>query len=122
MISEKNSRELRIVRHDRLRKHVRGTSDRPRLSVFRSLNHIYVQIIDDTKGLTLVAASSKDKEIAPSKNKARKQELSRQVGSLIAKKAKEQGITKVVMDRGGYKYHGRIKVLADAAREGGLKF
>jgi large subunit ribosomal protein L18 len=98
-----------------------GTSERPRLSVFRSLNNIYAQIIDDTQRHTLVAASSVDSELRQS-GKKKKTEGARTVGLLIAKKASEKGITRVVFDRGGYKYHGRVKNLAEAAREGGLSF
>lgn len=109
-------------RHARVRAKVSGTSESPRLCVFRSLNHIYAQVIDDTRGHTLAAASSKDAEVAGAsegKNKTGKSEL---VGSLVAKRAIEQGVKQVAFDRGGYKYHGRVKALADAARQAGLKF
>jgi large subunit ribosomal protein L18 len=103
-----------------IRKNVGGTSARPRLSVFRSNTDIYVQIIDDTKGATIASASSKDKDIkAQSGNKSDKSKL---VGAAIARKATELGVKEVVFDRGGYLYHGRVKSLADGAREGGLKF
>jgi len=122
MPKDKDARKLRLVRHRRLRKRVSGTSQRPRLSVFRSLNHIYAQVIDDAEGCTLVAASSLESEISPSTAKGAKVEVSKLVGSAIAQRSLKQGITTVVFDRGGYKYHGRVKVLADAAREGGLIF
>src|SRR5262249_11267919 len=115
-------RELRIRRHTRLRKRVSGTSQRPRLSVFRSNMHIYAQVIDDTAGRTLVAASTKDAALASSLDGQTKIERARVVGKLIAERAKDAGISKVVFDRGGYKYHGRVQALADAAREAGLDF
>jgi large subunit ribosomal protein L18 len=104
----------------RIRKKVSGVAAKPRLSVFRSNTDIYVQLIDDTNGTTLAAASSKQKDIAA--QKAPKAEKSKLVGNAIAKKATELGITKVVFDRGGYIYHGRVKAVADGAREGGLQF
>jgi large subunit ribosomal protein L18 len=112
--------EIRVRIHDRIRKKVEGTEDRPRLAVFRSLKHIYAQVIDDAKGHTLAAASSAEKKagVGSGGNVAGAKE----VGKLIAERAKEKGITKVVFDRGGYLYHGRVKALADAAREGGLEF
>ena len=115
-------RVARIRRHRRVRAKVEGTISRPRLCVFRSLNHIYAQVIDDSQGHTLTSASTLDPEIkseADGKAKTGKSEL---VGSLIAKRALSEGINQVVFDRGGYKYHGRVKVLAEAARKGGLKF
>ena len=108
----------RQKRQNRVRAKVEGTPDRPRLNVFRSLNHIYAQIIDDTKGHTLVAASTLDKGVT----NAEKIEEARAVGKLVAERARAAGITKVVFDRGGYIYHGRIKALAEGAREGGLEF
>ena len=106
----------------RIRRKISGTAERPRLSVFRSLNHIYVQMIDDVKGTTLLEASTKSKElvdeIKSSKGKTSKSKL---VGKLVAKKAVEKGITTAVFDRSGYQYHGRIKAVAEGAREGGLK-
>ena len=111
----------RIIRHVRVRRKVSGTSERPRLAVFRSLQHVYAQVIDDSQGVTLAAASSLDKELR-SDAKVRKAEVSRNVGKLIARRAREKGVSAVVFDRGGYKYHGRIKSLADAAREEGLVF
>jgi large subunit ribosomal protein L18 len=111
-------------RQARVRKHLSGASERPRLNVFRSLNHIYAQVIDDSKGATLVSASSQDAsiretEVADGKGKTERASL---VGKLVAERALEAGITQVVFDRGGYKYHGRVKALADASREAGLKF
>ena len=117
-----NTREARYRRHNRVRQKVSGTDSRPRLCVFRSLNHIYAQVIDDMQGHTLVTASTIDAEItgnSTGKTKTGKAEL---VGSLLAKRAKEKGIKQVAFDRNGCKYHGRIKALAEAAREGGLKF
>ena len=120
MPKERNSRRLRIARHRRLRQRVIGTPERPRLSVFRSLRNISAQIIDDSQHHTLVSASSLDKGLAVDDKKLTKVELSRLVGTSIAKKASEKGISRVVFDRGGYKYHGRVKNLAEAAREEGL--
>jgi large subunit ribosomal protein L18 len=109
-------------RHERIRKKVSGTAERPRLSVYRSLNSIYVQIIDDAKGHTLVAASTLDGEVKAEKGHKGNIATAKKVGALVAKKALAQGIKKVVFDRGGYLYHGRVKALAEAAREGGLDF
>ncbi|WP_172916359.1 50S ribosomal protein L18 [Capnocytophaga canimorsus] len=118
MALSKIERRQRI--RNRIRKVVQGTAEQPRLAVFRSNNEIYAQIVDDTKGTTLVSASSRDKEIGASKtNKTEKAAL---VGKALAEKALKQGIEKVSFDRGGYLYHGRVKSLADGAREGGLKF
>lgn len=112
----------RLKRKKRVRKKVFGTGERPRLSVFRSARHIYAQVIDDSEGRTLVSASSLSPDVralGPAKNKV---EVAKRVGNLVAKKAKDSGIDKVVFDRGGYLYHGRVKALADAAREVGLTF
>ena len=120
--SSQHIRQARYRRHQRVRKKLSGTTDRPRLCVFRSLNHIYAQIIDDMAGHTLAAASTLDIEIknhTDDKSKIAQAEL---VGTLIAKHASIKGISQVVFDRGGYKYHGRVKALAEAAREAGLKF
>jgi large subunit ribosomal protein L18 len=108
----------RQKRHNRVRARVIGTSERPRLNVFRSLNHIYAQVIDDVRGHTMVAASTLDQDVA----EAPKIEQAKAVGKLVAERARAAGINKVVFDRGGYLYHGRIKSLADGAREGGLDF
>lgn len=118
MALSKLERKLRIRR--RIRKKISGVAERPRLAVFRSNTNIYAQLIDDSKGVTLASASSLVKAIAG--NKVNKTEQARLVGQLIAKNANEKGITEVVFDRGGNLYHGRVKALADAAREGGLKF
>jgi large subunit ribosomal protein L18 len=114
----KTERKLRIRR--RVRKVSAGTAERPRLSVFRSNKEIYAQVIDDNKGVTLVAASSRDKEL--SKAKGTKSEIAAEVGKAVAEKAKKAGIDQVAFDRGGNLYHGRVKSLADGAREAGLKF
>jgi large subunit ribosomal protein L18 len=115
-------RAARYNRHDRVRAKVKGMESRPRLSVFRSLNNIYAQIIDDDKGHTLVSASTVSPEIKAEMNGKNKSAHAGLVGSLMAKRALEKGIKQVVFDRGGYKYHGRVKSLAEAARKGGLKF
>ncbi|HBG93035.1 MAG: 50S ribosomal protein L18 [Nitrospirae bacterium RIFOXYB2_FULL_43_5] len=117
-------KDARTRRHERIRKKVAGTTERPRLSVYRSLSHMYAQIIDDFKGSTIAAASSLDKELKGKDKKSGKGNISaaKQVGELIAKKALKKGIKRVVFDRGGYLYHGRVKALADAARENGLEF
>ena len=119
MIKKRSSNAQRIKRHQRVRKNISGTAERPRLSVYRSLNHIYAQIIDDTKGTTLVSASSLDKEFEGYGGNI---DGAKAVGNLVAKKALEKGIKAVVFDRGGYIYHGRVAALADGAREGGLEF
>ena len=119
MIKKKSSNVARIKRHQRVRKNISGTAERPRLSVYRSLNHIYAQIIDDTKGNTLVSASSLDKDFEGYGGNI---DGAKAVGNLVAKKALEKGIKAVVFDRGGYIYHGRVAALADGAREGGLEF
>jgi len=119
---ETNRRVARLRRHRRVRKHVVGTSGRPRLNVFRSLRHIYAQVIDDGRAHTLVSASTVDQEIEKQLQGLTKTEQARLVGKVLAERALSQGIKQVVFDRGGYKYHGRVKALADAAREGGLDF
>ncbi|MCD4686777.1 MAG: 50S ribosomal protein L18 [Anaerolineae bacterium] len=120
-MSEK-SRKARIRRHRRVRAKISGTSIRPRLNVYRSLGHIYAQVIDDTVGHTLVSASTVDRELRAQIEGKGKTEAAKLVGELVAKRAQEAGVKQVVFDRGGFKYHGRIKALADAAREAGLKF
>jgi large subunit ribosomal protein L18 len=118
----KHSRnDVRLRIHTRIRSRVRGNEERPRLAVYRSLNHIYAQVIDDRKGHTLVAAASTDKKAGVGKNGGNVAGA-KELGRIIAERAKEKGITKVVFDRGGYLYHGRIKALADAARAAGLEF
>ena len=121
MINKQSTNISRLKRHQRVRKTVNGTPDRPRLNVYRSLKNIYAQIIDDTKGVTIVSASSLDKELETISYGGNK-DAAKEVGKLVAQKAKEKGVTKVVFDRGGYLYHGRISELADGAREGGLEF
>ena len=119
MVERRN--EGRLRRHRRVRKKMFGTPQRLRLSVYRSLNHIYAQIIDDLQGHTLVAASSLDKELKDRGHHKGNSETAKLVGGLVAKRALEKGIKKLVFDRSGYRYHGSIKVLADAAREAGLE-
>lgn len=118
----KEKREARIRRHVRVRKQVSGTLERPRLAVYRSLNHIYAQVIDDVAGHTLVSASTIDREVRKAVEGKPKIEEAKIVGKFIADRAKQAGIAKVVFDRGGNRYQGRIKALADAAREAGLDF
>jgi large subunit ribosomal protein L18 len=118
----KSTREARVRRHVRVREKVAGTGDRPRLCVFRSLTHIYAQVIDDVQGQTLVAASTLDADIKKEAKGKKKSAEAGLVGTLIAKRAKDKGIAQVAFDRGGFKYQGRVKALADAARKGGLKF
>ena len=122
MPKDKNAKRLRKVRHVRLRNKISGTAERPRLAVYRSLRHIYAQVIDDTTGHTLASASSADAEKAKGAHIIHKINASTAVGRLIAERAKAEGITQVVFDRGGCKYHGRVKALAEATRESGLKF
>jgi large subunit ribosomal protein L18 len=112
----------RQVRHVRLRRRVRGTDQRPRLCVYRSGRHIYAQVIDDGRGATLTAASSLDPDAKARIAGKRPLDQSKEIGLLLAERAKAQGVTSVVFDRGGYLYHGRVKALADGAREGGLEF
>ena len=118
----KDRRAPREKRHHRLRRWVRGSEARPRLAVFRSLNHIYAQVIDDESGRTLVAADSRSKEFRTAQPRGGNVEAAKAVGTLLAQRAKAAGVERVVFDRGGFKYHGRIKSLADAAREAGLEF
>jgi len=115
-------RLARIRRHERVRAKVKGTPERPRLCVFRSLNHIYAQVIDDTRGNTLASASTLDPGLKDSLTGKTKKAQAELVGQLVARRAKEKGIEAVVFDRGGYKYIGRVQALADAARKEGLKF
>ena len=119
MIKRKDTNAARIKRHKRVRKNISGTAARPRLNVFRSLNNIYAQIIDDEKGVTLVSASSMDKDFEGYGGNI---EAATAVGKAVAQKALAAGITEVVFDRGGYVYHGRVAALAEGAREGGLEF
>ncbi len=122
MISERSRNAMRELRHRRLRRDLSGTSERPRLAVFRSLKHIYAQVVADESGRTLVAASTLEKSIKEAMKSTGDQEAAKAVGKQIAEKALAKGITAVVFDRGGHIYHGRVKALAEAAREAGLKF
>jgi large subunit ribosomal protein L18 len=122
VVLTESRREGRQRRHRRTRKNVSGSHERLRLSVYRSLNHIYAQIIDDTKGYTVVAASSLDKEMKDYKDHKGNMKSAKLVGELIAKKALDKGIKKIVFDRSGYLYHGSIRALAEASREAGLEF
>lgn len=122
MINKINRNEIRLRKHVRVRKKVNGTQERPRMNVFRSLKNIYVQIIDDTTGTTLVSASTLDTALKGKVASSGNKEAAKEVGKLIASKAIDKGIKQVVFDRGGYIYHGRVKELADAAREAGLDF
>jgi len=122
VIKKVDRNEARKVRHMRIRKKVKGTAERPRLNVFRSLKHTYAQIINDEIGHTLVSASTLDPELRDKIVGKTKKEAARMVGQLIAKRALEKGIKKVVFDRGGYKYHGRVQEVAAGAREAGLEF
>jgi large subunit ribosomal protein L18 len=122
MATKKSRSIARNRRHQRVRKSVNGTSERPRLSVFRSVAEIYAQVIDDEVGKTLVSASSIDHELRGQMEGLKKSDQAQLVGKTIAERAKAHGITKVVFDRGGFRYIGRVKVLADAARESGLEF
>lgn len=119
MIKKPSSNKARLKRHGRIRNKISGTAECPRLNVFRSTNHIYAQVIDDVAGVTLASASSLDKSFD---GKGGNKDAARKVGEMVAKNALAKGITNVVFDRGGYEYHGRVKELAEGAREGGLKF
>jgi large subunit ribosomal protein L18 len=122
MITKSDKNKARLKRHLRVRKKIEGTTARPRLNIFRSSKHMYAQIIDDTTGVTVVSASTQDKDLRAEVGNGGNVEAARKVGELIAKRAKEKGLDKVVFDRGGYLYHGRVQALADAAREAGLEF
>src|SRR5580658_1398907 len=122
MVRKISKNEIRERVHIRIRKKLKGTTERPRLTVFRSTAHIYAQVIDDTKGVTLVAASSTEKPGDGKKVTGGNLAAAKEIGKRVAERAKENGISKVVFDRGGYIYHGRVKALADAAREAGLEF
>jgi large subunit ribosomal protein L18 len=121
-MSTKTKQDVRQRLHDRIRKKIRGTPERPRLAVFRSQGHIYAQVIDDDAGQTLCAASSLDKDLRAKAKRGGTVAAAKTVGALIASRAREKNLAAVVFDRGGFHYHGRIKALADAAREAGLKF
>jgi large subunit ribosomal protein L18 len=122
MIKKASRQAVRVKKHVKLRKKISGTSERPRLAVYRSNNNIYAQIIDDLKGITIVAASTVEKTIKDSLEKTNDVAAAVAVGAAVAKKALDKGVDTVVFDRGGYIYHGKVKALADAAREAGLKF
>ena len=122
MAKSKSRSSARVQRHQRIRKDISGSSERPRLSVFRSLTEIYAQIIDDEAAHTLVSASTIDRDLRPKMEGLSKTEQAKKVGVAVAERAKEKGIQTVVFDRGGYRYIGRVKALADGAREGGLQF
>ena len=119
MVSKTNSNKARLQRHVRVRGKISGTAERPRLNVYRSLSNIYAQLIDDVAGVTIATASSVEKDFGVTGGN---KDSARKVGELIAKRAAEKGVTEVVFDRGGYIYHGRVRELAEGAREGGLKF
>ena len=121
MVSKKSRTAVRENKHRRMRHHLAGTAQRPRLAVFRSNNHMYAQIIDDTVGKTLVSASTLDKDVKAELEKTNNVEAATVVGTVVAKKALEKGITTVVYDRGGFVYEGKVKALAEAAREAGLE-
>lgn len=122
MVNKKSRALVREKKHRRMRNHISGTAERPRLAVFRSNNHMYAQIIDDTVGNTLVAASTLEKEVKEQLEKTNNVDAAAYLGTVIAKRAIEKGIDTVVFDRGGFIYQGKIEALADAAREAGLKF
>jgi large subunit ribosomal protein L18 len=119
MSGRHDKKELRVIRHLRIRKKVRGTDARPRLSVYRSAEHIYAQLVDDVRGVTIASASSREDVKSEGKGRVA---VSGEVGKLLAERAKAKGITQVAFDRGGFLYHGRVKALADGARAGGLEF
>jgi large subunit ribosomal protein L18 len=122
MVKAAREYEARLRRHQRVRTKVIGTSERPRLSVYRSLEHIYAQIIDDSMGHTLISASTMDKALSGQLGGLKKSDEAKLVGRLLAERALANGVKRVVFDRGGFQYHGRVKALADAAREAGLEF
>ncbi|HAP33909.1 MAG: 50S ribosomal protein L18 [Lachnospiraceae bacterium] len=122
MVSKISRSEVRVKKHDRMRNRFSGTAERPRLAVFRSNSHIYAQIIDDTVGKTLVAASTTEKAVKEAIEKTNNIDAASYIGKLVAERAQEKNIKAVVFDRGGFLYHGKIKALADAAREAGLEF
>jgi large subunit ribosomal protein L18 len=122
MVNKKSRQEVRVKKHKRMRNRFSGTPERPRLAVFRSNNHMYAQIIDDTIGHTLAAASTVEKEVRSELEKTNNVDAAAYLGTVIAKRALEKGIDTVVYDRGGYLYHGKVAALAEAAREAGLKF
>ena len=122
MVSKESRSKVRVKKHMKIRNRFSGTAERPRLAVFRSNNHMYAQIIDDSTGRTLVAANTLQKDVKANLEKTDDTEAAKYIGGVIGKKALEAGITEVVFDRSGYIYHGKVEALADAAREAGLKF
>ena len=122
MKKTRSARAARVRRHSRVRRRISGTAERPRLAVFRSLNHIYAQIIDDSAGHTLASATDLEAGVRARRNGKKKSEIAALVGEALAEKARGKGIASVVFDRGGFKYHGRVKALAESARKGGLTF
>ena len=122
MVSKKSRTEVRVKKHNRMRNHLAGTAQRPRLAVFRSNNHMYAQVIDDTVGNTLVSATTLQKDVKEGLEKTNNVEAAAKLGEVIAKKALDKGISTVVFDRGGFIYQGKVKALAEAAREAGLEF
>ena len=122
MVSKESRQEIRVKKHMKIRNRFSGTAERPRLAVFRSNNHVYAQVIDDVNGTTLVSASTTEKDIKAELKNTDDIEAAMKVGDVVAKRALEKGIKAVVFDRGGYIYHGKVKALADAAREAGLEF
>ena len=122
MVNKKSRKEVRVKKHMRIRNRFSGTAERPRLAVFRSNNHMYAQIIDDTVGNTLVSASTLESAVKAELTKTNNVDAAAYLGTVIGKRAVEKGISKVVFDRGGYIYHGKVAALADAAREAGLEF
>ena len=122
MVNKQSRSEIRVKKHNRMRNRFAGTAERPRLAVFRSNNHMYAQIIDDTVGNTLVSACTLQKDVKAELEKTNNVDAAAYLGTVIAKKALEKGITTVVFDRGGFIYQGKVKALADAAREAGLEF
>ena len=122
MVRKISKNEIRERIHTRIRRKLKGTTERPRLAIFRSVAHIYAQVIDDAKGVTIVAASSSEKSTGKKKATGGNVAAAKEIGKRVAERAQEKGIKQVVFDRGGYLYHGRVKALADAAREAGLEF
>ena len=122
MVSKESRQEIRVKKHMKIRNRFSGTAERPRLAVFRSNNHVYAQVIDDVNGTTLVSASTLEKDIKAELKNTDDTDAATKVGEVVAKRALEKGIKAVVFDRGGYIYHGKVKALADAAREAGLEF
>ena len=122
MAKNKSRSSARVRRHRRVRKHISGTPERPRLNVFRSLNGVYAQVIDDETGITLTSASTMDSELRSNMKGLTKTEQAKKIGLAVAERAKTKGIETIVFDRGGYRYKGRVKALAEGAREGGLQF